>query len=76
MTRLCGSKTTIAILAGLSWGLETTAAAQSPDTFFGMGMSRYSPLPYAIGSTISIKSGGAASPNSEFELRSIAPFTP
>lgn len=52
------------------------AAAQSPDTFYGMGVSRYSPLPYAIGSTISITSGGAASPNSEFELRSIAPFTP
>lgn len=52
------------------------AAAQSPDTLYGMGMSRYSPLPYAIGSKISITSGGAASPNSEFELRSIAPFTP
>ena len=52
------------------------AAAQSPDTFYAMGMSRYSPLPYAIGSTISITSGGAASPSSVFELRSIAPFTP
>ncbi len=61
-----------------SYTVVTTlpSAARSPDTFNGMGMSRYSPLPYAIGSTISITSGGAASPNSEFELRSIAPFAP